>query len=157
MKAIKGLGTALFFMLLAVAVSAGEGSWVYCNSSRPGPKRISPGTLACYEMDAANYADMTKTFTVDHEALICLNPDVDTEGADDVEVMPRHCVAGLANNATAPNVNECLAILDASLDGTTGGARTQNACIRVGQGIYYLDVTAPTGAEDVAVVSVRGE
>jgi hypothetical protein len=156
MRTIKLLGSALLALMIAGVVSAGEGDWVECGSTRAGPKQISKGTLACYEIDATDYADMTTSFTVGNQALICLNPDVDTEGADDAEVMIHYCPIGLATGV-APNVNACFDILDSPLDGTTGSPDTQNACVRVPAGVYWIEVTTAPGAGDEAVISVRGE
>jgi hypothetical protein len=97
---------------------------------------------------------MSHTFYVTNEALICLNPDTASESADATEVMIHYCPIV---PTTGPDVNNCMDILDAPLDGTIGADDTQNACIRVARGSYWIEVTTPPAASDNAVISVFGE
>ena len=114
-------------------------------------QNIASGQSKCFYFNGTEDSDVFHVLAP--TALICLDPDVATEGNDGVaEVMPRFCHTGV----TTASVNRCLAILDVSLDGTTGADLTQNACKRVARGSYYIENTAGASTDE-AVVSIQGE
>ena len=110
--------------------------------------------FACFNFDTegvgppadSNPIDVTKGSS----ALFCLNPSNDQDGPDVSTVWIRRCL-GLV---TATD-NNCPRILDAVLDGTVGASGTQNSCVRVGSGRYYVEVIATSG--DQPYVSLEGE
>jgi hypothetical protein len=155
MRSIKLLGAALLALLIASPALAGAGSWVVCGSTRTASKNIGIGYCAAYEIDATDNDSMTFTFYVSNEALICLNPDSDTEGADDAQIMVHYCP--VVPSTGTPDVNNCFDMLDSPLTGAVGDEDTQNACILVTRGSYWIEVTTAPGAGDATVISVFGK
>lgn len=154
-KLLGTLGIALVCLLVAGMASAGEGTWYRCGSTKKAKSTIGPGVASCYGIDNTDSDSKSKTFYVVDTALICLDPDTATDGADAAEVMILRCPAGLGDNA--PSDELCIDILDAPLDGTAGAAATQNACVRVARGSFWIEVTTVPAASDTTVISVEGE
>ena len=96
-------------------------------------------------------------------ALICFDPDILQTITTTARVIPHHCpqsfIADPTSAATA--LRSCVSLGGAngaaSLDGTEGTATTQNACVRVGPGSYYFEISAGCEAGDTCQVSVKGE
>jgi hypothetical protein len=153
MKKLLILATALGLLLASDAFGATLG-FSNCRSKAISPPNMNKaGLIACYEFDDAT--DSGQFTVVTPTALICLDPDIAATGTSTAEVMIYQCPTG-AKPAANPTYG-CHAILDASLDGTEGGSTNQNACVRVGPGAYYIDVTsADTNSKD-AIVTITGE
>jgi hypothetical protein len=112
----------------------------------------------CYVFDSTASAatDDSELFSVkSRSALICLNPDTASAGADVTQIKVRKCHGG--TKPTSNPENECIDLNGSAMDGTEGAAVTQNACLRVAAGSYYIDITTAPAAADNAVVSVQGE
>jgi hypothetical protein len=154
----RGLLLLMAPLLLLPGAAWGAAAWskdcsaasVAASSTTGADRRIAAGELECYrfndDTDSAVFIVLAPT------ALICLDPDVTTEGAATAEVMIRRCHA----EATTVSVNTCFATLDSSLTGATGGSATQDACERYGPGVYYIEVTTSAGGNE-ALVSIKGE
>jgi hypothetical protein len=153
------LGLFALGMLLAMP-ALGASQWATCgyatvalaaasNTSSANGK-ITREESECFYF---NSTEDSRVFRVTADtALICLDPDVASEGAANAEVMVRYCHAG----ATTADVNVCIEVLDAALDGTVGASVTQNACVRVTGGSYYIENSVDAAADE-AVVSIQGE
>jgi hypothetical protein len=141
---------ALLGLLFAAEAWAAAFGFSNCRTVSITPPTINKaGLVACYEFD--DDTDSGRFTVVTPSALVCLDPDITTEGPATAEVMIRRCHSG-----AAISLNECFAILDASLTGATGGPATQNSCARVGPGAYYIEITTSAGGDD-AIVSITGE
>lgn len=149
----------LLGLLLVAGPAHASSVWHWCSSAsvtaatasgRAPDTTVTTGTTKCFYFNADDNSAVIKARAPN--TLICLDPNVASDGADVAEVMIRLCPGGVSTY----DANLCLPILDASLDGTGGSATTQNACLRVGPGDYVVVNTA-NGTPDESFVSFRGE
>jgi hypothetical protein len=148
----------LALLLLAMpALAADESAFGQCGmlgaASAPNDSAyltISRGGASCFYFNADDNSPIFRV--VADTALICLNPNLATDGSATGEVMIRKCLPGV----TTYSANHCMSMLDASLDGTAGASATQNSCLRVSRGKYIVVNTTSTGGHE-AQVSIEGE
>lgn len=124
-------------------------------SSWTGNVNIHSGQTSSFSFAAADGvsdANDSASFNVKSPyALICFDPD--TAGtAGTGGVTPRRCLNN-TKPASSPQ-NECISL--GALDGTEGAAATQNACVRVSNGVHYLDITTVCGGNNCRA-TVTGE
>jgi hypothetical protein len=87
---------------------------------------------------------------------ICFDPDTGAAGAGTSQIMIWHCPNGIKPSANFGYT--CHEILDSALTGLVGASGTQNACIRVGAGTYFSEVTtAPSSENSVVYFQAEGE
>lgn len=148
-------------VIVALALIAGPATstslWADCDGSASvttaqarTDRSIDPGETGCFHFNAAENSPVIHVFSP--AALICLDPDVTTEGADTAKIMIRRCTPGVV----VYDANRCTEILDAALDGTVGSSGTQNACDRVPPGAYVI-VNDTSAGTDEAIVSFEAE
>jgi hypothetical protein len=142
----------LAVLLLLPSVAEATGAWTNCGGSEVGvrEKSIGKGDLVCWEYDAAA-DDSTKFEVVTEEALLSFDPDNTTDGAAVATIMIRRCHRRSVPGTPA---NECMAMLDVDLDGTTGSDAAQNCCKWIPRGVYVIDNTGEPA--NLAIVSVQG-
>lgn len=150
------------FLLAAPALAdCPDGTSCFTNCGSPA-KKIAPTSIdnskvnLCWEFDETAGADeISQPFSVKADsALVCFDPDKGTEGVAVATLQIRRCTRGRMPAAN-PEF-ECITVLDGPLTGLAGGAGTQNSCLRVASGLYYLQIITPSTAED-AVASIQGE
>ncbi|KKM02708.1 hypothetical protein LCGC14_1781690 [marine sediment metagenome] len=139
--------------------------WAFaCQNTTSGVPAVVGRTVlggtdsACWNIvDADSDNDESPAFTITSPtALICLDSDTTATANGASRVQVRRCSTG-----TKPSTNpsfSCFTLLTTVLDGTEGSPAVQNACLRVGPGVYYLVLTTdPAGAGDPATVHVQAE
>jgi hypothetical protein len=135
---------ALAFVL---GIQANAATWT-------GSTTIQPGEVSLWsfvDADGTGTADSASFRVRAPSALICFDPDTGGTAGTGV-VTPRHCTNN-TKPATNPE-NECISL--GTLDGTEGAAATQNACVRIPNGTYFIDVTTPCNT-DACRVTINGE
>ena len=145
-------------LLLLPSASEAAEAWGACGAvsvatavTTGANQNIAAGESKCFYFNGTEDSDVFHVLAP--TALICLDPDVATEGADGVaEVMIRLCHTG----ATTCDVNRCKETLDVPLDGTDGADGTQNSCKRRPRGSYCIENTTSANTDE-AVVSIQGE
>ena len=119
---------------------------------------------ACFRFTSADTVPSAST-TISvgaGSALWCFDPDNTDAVADTSRVIVHYCPSDNAAGGTG-SANTCIALGgangNASLDGTEGASTTQNACIRTGPGIFYIEISAACAkaSTDYCEVSVKGE
>lgn len=130
--------------------------------STPGgaPCTIIDGSELCiYELANTEGADSDEIEVRSSSAVFCLDSDKGATAIGAMRGVPRKCIGGSKPGSNPEN--ECISVGGANgnsvLDGTEGPASTQNACTRVGPGVYYYDVTVACGAASGCLVMVQGE
>ena len=139
---------------LALPASATQ-VWTDCNGGTSGNLiTVTAYQLLCLDFDENDSGD-SRIFRVGaNTALVCFDPDIATEGVKDGKVNIRYCPNG-KQPAASPEL-ECIALSTIPITGIEGSAGIQDACIRVGPGTYYVEITTQTGSED-ARVTIQGE
>lgn len=140
-------------LILALAIplpALATGSFTKCNGeSLSGTPVVANFDSVCWVFDGDD--DSTIVEVRAKTALVCFDPDITTDGAATAQVMINHCPTSNAVSAFT-----CMDITDSSSTGITGASGTQDSCIRVGTGFYYVDVTTADAGTD-SRVSFRGE
>lgn len=160
----------LLFTLLLLATPAWAESWsgtcqfASDNLTPTNPTRwlISNGVVGCYRFVDSDSTSTSDIIIVQAEsALVCFDPDNTDALTDTARVTVHRCVTGVGGGTGS--VNTCVDTGgfddNATLDGTEGPDRTQNACKRVGPGAYFIRVTAACtkAASNYCEVSIKGE
>ncbi len=146
--------TLLAALLLAMPAVAAD--FTNCSGDPTSRRVVGRHQRICYELAATESTDSGAFVVRSESALICLDSHTGSEANGAARIHPRKCLGGVLPAAN-PEF-ECITILDNPLDGTQGAAATQNACIRVGPGVYFLDVTVPVGgAPEAALVLIQAE
>lgn len=146
------------FLMSAGAPARGAGVWTTCPLAdlTAGTTitnfQIQTKSVKCWEYNGDDDTPAVSVTAV--SALICLNPDLATEGAATANMMIRRCDYGRKPSSNPER--SCGTVLDLALTGLGGAAGTQNSCIRVGPGVYYGESTVGSGGES-AVLSFTGE
>lgn len=145
--------TLIAVLALAPATSWAAADMTNCRGTPLGstPMVSKAGEMACWEFDDAT--DSTPFTVRAGTALICLDPDITTEGIAAAQIDIRRCHRG--NKPAASPENECFVITPTPLTGASDAA-TQLGCLRVAVGTFYIDVTTSAAGDD-AVVSILGE
>ncbi len=105
--------------------------------------KVEADGKVCYRLANTETVDSGEVAIIAESALICFDSDTGATAISTGVVTPRVCT-GNSKPAANPTFT-CLSL--GTLTGLEGDASTQNACVRVGPGIYYLDVTTAMGAE----------
>jgi hypothetical protein len=145
----------LLVAFLAFPVPAQAITWSDCHGNTGGDLiTVTAYQLLCADFDQTDSGN-SRIFRVGtNTALVCFDPEVGAEGASDAEINIRYCP-----NGTQPAANpeyECFALSTIPITGLTGAAGIQDACVRVGPGTYYFEITTDSTAED-ARVTIQGE
>lgn len=147
---------ALAFLLVP-GVAGAASIWAKCGAvsvatadSDGADRHIYSGQVECFYFNAAE--DSAVFVIATKEALVCLDPNVASAGADNAEVYFRYC----PGYVSAYDANLCIRTSDDPLDGTQGSSGTQNACQRLGRGQYVIENSTSAGTQE-AFVSVQGE
>jgi hypothetical protein len=124
---------------------------------------IAKKERGCYrfvDTDSTSTSDLISV-TAD-SALWCFDPDNTDAVADTARVVIHYCPHGGTPGGTG-SANTCISLGgangNASLDGTEGTSSSQNACVRTGPGIFYVEVTAACAktSTNYCQVTVQGE
>lgn len=117
----------------------------------------------CYRFTSADSTSTSDLISVAADsALWCFDPDNTDAVADTSRVVVHYCPHGGTPGGTG-SVNTCIDIGgangNATLDGTEGTASTQNACVRTGPGIFFIEVdtACAKASTDYCQVTVQGE
>ena len=164
---------ALFLWVLGLALPAwaecgtagDDACFTDCRSTEYAPFTIaSVKDVLCYEFDenaSASTDDSSAISVTADSALFDFDPDRTTTGApaSGAEIYIRRCAGGWPGSC---DENLCAPLAAKTtgdpMDGAEGNAADQNKMLRVGPGIYCIDiVTAPPGAGDDPIVEIRGE
>ena len=147
-----------FGLLVAVALTASPAlanTWSDCQGNTSGNLvAVKKWQLLCLDFDE-NGVDSRIFMVGANTALICFDPALDSEGTDVAQIDLRYCPNG--KKPAANPENECFKMTDSPITGVTGSAGTQDACHRVGPGVYFVDITTPPAAGDDARVTIQGE
>jgi hypothetical protein len=114
--------------------------------------------LTCLDWDDDNEVDalVGRQFIVRAKtALICFDPNILSEGADAAEVSIWHCPDG-SMPAANPEY-ECLMLTDAVMTGLDGAPGTQDSCIEVPVGAYFVLQDTDPDVGDEPRVTIQGE
>ncbi len=117
---------------------------------------IDGNERACWSFANADGTTTSPAFTVVVDrALICFDPDLGSVGvpAGAGVITPHYCLKG--SKPSSNPENECIGL--GALTGTEGDASTQDACVSVGQGVYYIAVDTACGAAHSCLVSIQGQ
>ena len=150
-------------LLILAAPSGAAGVWANpCGSANTSNHSIQGvGQRACWTFVNADSTHTTDAFTVGTpSALICFDSDTAaSSNAGVAHVVPYKCPDG--DKASSNPDLQCEPIGGANgnayLDGTWTESASQNACLRVGPGVYYVSVTVACVAADFCRITVEGE
>jgi hypothetical protein len=147
----------LLVALLALALPAqATQTWTNCSGGSPANGvTVTRYDRLCLDWVTADSGDSQIFVVGTKTALLCFDPDINTEGADAAKINFRYCPNGI-QPAASPE-NECFALSTAPITGITGAAGTQDACERVGPGTYYVEIETQGGAGDESRVTIQGE
>jgi hypothetical protein len=155
----------LFLALLALGLAASASAQQWCKSCDDscagntvtvigaGEHAGGLAKAACFNFETEGASDSGALQVRADSVLFCLNPADDSDGADTAQVWIRKC---LGPNVSATD-NNCPRILDSALTGAAGAPETQNACVRSGPGLFYVEVTAAGNADENPYVSAEAE
>lgn len=124
-------------------------------------KQLSADEFGCYRYVAGDGAHNFASVSIRAPSgLICFDPDIFDTALSGVTMTPHLCLAGAPVEAAFP-LRSCISqggALPAStgLNGTEGAADVQNACLRVGPGVYVFRLDACVGG-DICQVSAFAE
>lgn len=151
----------LALLVMGLPAAGWAGTWSKnCATPTNANRTISPNESGCYTFTSTDSTtgDSAAIFIDGTSAKWCFDPDTSGTATTTARVLIRDCLGG-AKPSSNPE-NECISLGgangNASLDGTEGAASSQNACIRTGPGVFYVDITAAcTGS--ACRVSVQAE
>ncbi len=142
------------FLALPLAASATK-VWTDCAGGTSGNLiTVTAYQRLCLDFDQTDSGDSRIFIVGTNTALVCFDPDKAAEGIATGKVNIRYCPSG-AQPAANPEL-ECIALSTVPITGIEGDAAVQDACIRVGPGTYYVEITTQTSSEN-ARVSIQGE
>jgi len=147
----------LLVALLALAVPAQAAQvWTNCDGGSPtNGFTVSKYGRLCLDWVSTDSGDSQIFVVGAAAALVCFDPDINTEGAEVAEVNIRYCPNGKQPAAT-PEI-ECFKLSNVPITGITGLPGTQDSCVRVGPGTYYVEIETAGGAGDESRVTIQGE
>ncbi len=150
--------------LLAAILTASPAvanTWSDCAGDTGGDLvNITKYNLVCLDCTEAagddDCVDSRLFFVGATTALICFDPDVAlSEGVDAAQINVRYCPDGI-KPAANPEYT-CGKMTDTVLTGIQGSAGTQDSCLRVGPGAYYIEFVDDGFAADQPRVTIKGE
>lgn len=151
-------GSARADCLTTLDGSTKEACFTNCRGVEVRPFTVTKATdMLCYEWDEGAHLtnDDSGPITISTpSALLDFDPDRTAAGASVATINFRRCAGGWPGSC---NANLCAVLTNAALDGTEGAAGTQNKSVRVGPGVYCVDLVVLPGAADDPIVEVKGE
>lgn len=160
---------ALLVFLLATPAAAekwdfgctNQGTATTATTQDLGGHNVDDVDIACFTfMESDTAAENSPEFHVTGiAARVCLDDNVGnaTGGAGAAQVDLRACEHGDMPAANPDQQCSVRQVQAGPLDGTQGPPATQNECVRVGPGVYYIDIVTAPGAGEVARVTIKGE
>ncbi len=145
-------------VLLVAPLAAQAIDWTDCSGNTGGDLiTVTAYQLLCADFDENDVTGTdSRIFRVGaNTALICFDPAKDSEGADTAQINFRYCPNGRQPGSTPEN--HCFALSTIPITGITGVAGIQDACVRVGPGTYYFEITTQGAANDDSRVTIQGE
>jgi len=122
--------------------------------------KLSAGQSGCWTFDnsdAANSRSPAIIITKGTLAVVCFDPDTGGTGVDTSRLAVHHCPFGMpVSNPEYECINVGGSRSNATLDGVEGPVESQNACVRVGPGIFYGRIVVQC-ASDACRMSVEAE
>jgi hypothetical protein len=146
-----------FLAIVAIALPAQAAQvWTNCSGGSPANGvTVTRYDRLCLDFAAGDTGDSQIFIVGAKTALLCFDPDINTEGADATKINFRFCPNGIMPAASPEN--ECFKLSNDPITGITGAAGTQDSCERVGPGTYYVEITTTPAANDEARVTIQGE
>jgi len=144
----------LVLALLIAGPAFAINEWTMCGGSPSSSSRVGDKECKEFRFDSTFSTGSTEVRITAETAVISLIPDLDAAPVGSAVVMVKKCISGIT---TAQLTNGCADILGSALTGVGGSASTQLHSIRVGPGLYQLDVTTASAASDLSVLQVQGE
>jgi hypothetical protein len=149
----------LLYALLALFVGATAAAFYFddCNGNTTGELYSITGyNLVCIAIAPADALTSTPRFHIGAKsALVCFDPALDNEGADDGEAQIRHCP-----NGRLPAANpEYQCDIDSETLTGLGGDRdttTPKRCKELDFGSYQVEMTSTIGAGHVGRITIQG-
>lgn len=144
----------LLSLILILAAGAAQADWTMCGgASGPStPARVGPG--GCIQFNFVATVVEAPTFRSTGFALISFDPDVlvgtDPTGSAARVIFERCVTAADASDLVCEPVTGVMT-------GLGGAAATQLRSLRVGPGLYRIDMTIAAAGGELAVIEVQGE
>ena len=150
----------LFLALFWAAPAFATAGFTDCQGNSKSDVKVSKNELLCWEFLQADSTHQSTKFVIQSEsALICHDPDTAAAGVpgDGSQVVVMHCPARVVPSTENVECDFIRALAGTSMTGLGGTNTTQNRCVRVARGVYYLDITTTAPATDTSRTAIQGE
>jgi hypothetical protein len=147
---------AALLALFVATPAAATITWTNCSGGTSGNLvQVTKYEVLCIDWDDTDTGDTRHFIVGSKTALLCFDPDLATEGASTAKINFRYCPNGLLPAANPEN--ECFALSTIPITGITGAPGIQDACVRVGPGLYYVEIETGGGSTEDSRVTIQGE
>lgn len=142
-------------LIVGFALPASANTWSNCSGGTTGDGITVKGfEMLCFDFTSTG-VDSRIFRVASKTALICFDPALDSAGGDVAQIYIRYCPNG-AKPSSSPQ-NECVKVTSSPMVGAEGGPGTQDACLQVGPGVYFVDITTVPAGGDNARVTIQGQ
>ena len=175
-RLLASVALSLLVLVVSQAAADATGAWgkgcSFVGGNLSGtvgtPTNVDPtinvGEIGCYRYSSDDGIHNSPTFSAySSSSLFCFDPNLGQSisvPTSTSAVTPHLCVAGHPLDPYNPS-GSCIATGGAqgnqSLNGVEGPAALQNACLRVGPGVWYFEIIGPCDVGNTCQVSVKGE